>query len=239
MPCLPRYSTVAACRFRPNKKQQLLFNAIVLGLSAGLWEELVRYAVLRWWAKSGRTWRRAILFGTGWEGMEAGIFGLVIFMTFINMVTLKNADLSQVVPPSQAQTIPQLQQALTTYWSSPWYLPLVGVLERLFTLPIQIALSVLVLQAFVRNRFRWVWIAVLFHAAVDFSAVLFGGLFGIAIAEAITGAFGLIVIGLIYAFRSPEPIPPLDDSSPQAPPAPLQLPEIEETPENLDRSRYN
>src|SRR5688572_30652271 len=44
---------------------KLPFNAIVLGLTAGLCEEIARYVVYRRWIKSARTWREALMFGAG------------------------------------------------------------------------------------------------------------------------------------------------------------------------------
>ena len=50
---------------------QVLFSAVFLGLSAAFFEELTRYAGLRWWAKEARSWAKGLLFGYGWGGMEA------------------------------------------------------------------------------------------------------------------------------------------------------------------------
>jgi len=38
----------------PPDEYQLLFSAILVGLSAGLFEEITRYVGLRWWAKDAR-----------------------------------------------------------------------------------------------------------------------------------------------------------------------------------------
>ena len=44
---------------------QLVFNAAFLGLSAGLFEELFRYGMFRWWARDARSWRTGVLTGAG------------------------------------------------------------------------------------------------------------------------------------------------------------------------------
>lgn len=43
-----------------DPKFQLIFNAVFLGLSAGIFEEGARYLVLRWWAKDARSWRKGV-----------------------------------------------------------------------------------------------------------------------------------------------------------------------------------
>ena len=47
------------------------FNAVVLGLTAGLCEETARYVGYRWLAKKARYWRDALMLGAGHGGIEA------------------------------------------------------------------------------------------------------------------------------------------------------------------------
>ncbi len=47
---------------------QRLISAVFLGLSAGLFEELFRYGMFRWWAKDARSWRKGVLTGAGHGG---------------------------------------------------------------------------------------------------------------------------------------------------------------------------
>ena len=60
------------------KSYQTIFNAIFAGLSAGLFEELFRYGMFRWWAKDARSWKKGILAGAGHGGAahEARLVGL-------------------------------------------------------------------------------------------------------------------------------------------------------------------
>jgi uncharacterized membrane protein YhfC len=58
---------------------QLVIVAILYGLSAGVFEETARYLVYRFWLKKDaeRTWRSALIFGTGHGGIEAIILGVL------------------------------------------------------------------------------------------------------------------------------------------------------------------
>ncbi len=58
------------------------FNPVVLGLSAGLFEELTRAAIYAWWAKDARSWRKGVLLGAGHGGAEALLLGLAVLYTF-------------------------------------------------------------------------------------------------------------------------------------------------------------
>ncbi len=108
----------------------LIIGAMVVGLSAGLWEELFRYGMFRWWAKDARSWGSALLLGTGHGGAEAIILGLLVLYTFISMIMLKNMDMTTLVT---AEQLPLAQAQVQAFWSANWYDTLLGGVERIFT----------------------------------------------------------------------------------------------------------
>ncbi len=221
----------------PPANYHLAFNAIVLGLSAGLWEELARYATYRWWAKEARSWRRGLLLGAGHGGIEAIVLGGLVLYTFIRIVSLQGVDLSAVFPADQLELA---QAQITAYWSAPWYVSLLGAVERFFTLFAHLALSLLVLQVFTRGQKYWLWLAVIWHTLLDAVTVYTAGQWGFVWSEVALAGFTILNLGLIFILRQPEPIEPA--SSPESPlPDPHtipDLPKIEITPDTLDSTRY-
>ena len=221
----------------PPDAWKLPFNAVVLGLSAGLWEEIARYATYRWWVKDARTWRKGVLLGAGHGGIEAIILGLLVLLAYVNMSIAAQMDLTGLVPADQ---LALAQQQVSAYWSAPWYATLLGALERAFTLPFHIAASLLVLQAFTRKQIRWLWLAVGWHALVDAGAVYVVGMWGVYAAEVWVAVSALANLALIYRLYRPEPPEPIGGLRPlpdlqTLPP----LAEPEESTENLDETRYN
>ena len=225
----------------PPQEYQLIFNAIVLGLSAGLWEELVRYGTLRWWiGKNVRTWSQALFFGNGWGGIEAIILGGLALLAFFQLLAMRNIDLSGLIPAAQLELV---RQQIESYWTMPWYNSLMGAYERAWTLIIQISFTVLVLQAFTRGKIIWVWLAVAWHALIDALAVYIAGTSGFVAAEVAVTIAGLISLGLIFALRQPEaieapsqplePLPVQDASILAAQPEPAIIAD------KLDDTRYN
>ena len=217
----------------------LLASAILLGLSAGLFEEGSRYLVLRYWAKGARSWGSGLLFGAGHGGMEAIILGVFVLATFVNLVAIRGTDLATIVPPAQLATA---QQQVAAYWGVPWYDALLGALERTLTIPCQIAMAVLVMQAFTRGKLRWLWLAVLYHALLDAVAVYLMGVLGqqsgaAYIIEGGVAVFTLLSLALILLLRQPEPPAPAGPPPPP-PPVPLRAIEPPVTPENLETSRF-
>jgi uncharacterized membrane protein YhfC len=189
----------------------MVFNGVFLGLAAGLFEELFRYAMFRWWAKDARSWRKGVLAGAGHGGAEAIIFGGLALFSFIQLVGQRNGGLSS---GSQA----------AAYWSSSWVIAFLPAYERLCTIIIQVSMAVLVLQTFTRRQWFWVWFAVLYHALIDFITVpASAGVISIYVAEAIIGGFALFSLFIIFALRRPEPVEQAQPDAPSAPSEPAAL----------------
>jgi uncharacterized membrane protein YhfC len=225
----------------PPEEYSLIFNALVLGLSAGLWEEIARYLAYRFWAKDARSWSRGLLMGAGHGGIEAILLGVIVLVNFFVMIVLSNSDLVSMVPADQ---IEPARQQISTYWGMPWYDPLLGALERVSAITFHLAASVIVLQVFLRKQIRWLFLAVGLHTLFNAVAVYAVATWGPYLTEALLAGIALLCLGLIFWLRSPDPDdeivvdPRLSLPIPPASGDELSIPEIEETPENLDQTRY-
>jgi len=225
----------------PPPAYQLLFSAVVLGLSAGLCEEVARYLVYRFWIKDARHWRPALMFGAGHGGVEAILFGGLALWGALNIIVLSQTDLTTLGMP--ADQLAAVKEQLALALSYPWWYPLLGTVERIFALATHVALAVLVLQAFKRRNLAWLLAAILWHAAVDGVAVYLVGALGPGAgplwAEAALALFALAALGVIWALR--EPYAPPAAPGPAAPlpmPAAKALKPAIPTAEALDKSRY-
>jgi uncharacterized membrane protein YhfC len=213
---------------------QNVILSVFLGLSAGLFEELSRYAMYRWWAKDARSWGKGLLVGAGHGGIEAIVLGLLVLYGYVQMQIVRGMDVSTLVTPDKVELAKAQIQA---YWSAPWYMTLLGALERLFTIPLHLACSVLVLQAFTRKKFWWVGLAIIFHALADSIAVYISKIgFSALVIEGIIGIFAIVSVVIVFALRQPEP-------AAEAIPIPVSTPEfrlepVDETKETLDQTRY-
>ena len=225
----------------PPSEYALVFNAIVLGLSAGLWEEITRWSVYRWWAKDARSWRKAVLMGTGHGGIEAILLGLLALYTFVQLMALKQVDVVSILPPGQAELV---QQQVEAYWATPLSHALLGALERSLTLVVHITLSVVVLQAVIRHQLRWLWLAIGLHTAVNAAAVYVFATWGAIPAEITIAIFAAICLGITFALRKPEPeLDPVQASEKSKGDVKsisgIQIEPPQESDENLENTRYN
>ncbi|MCI0397840.1 MAG: YhfC family glutamic-type intramembrane protease [Chloroflexi bacterium] len=147
---------------------RLVQAALVLGLTAGLTEELAR-AVGYWLLRSARRSEDGIMLGLGHGGIEAMVLGGVLVAAQVSsLASLRGTDLQTLELPAGQLVL--LQQQMELLFSSPW-LALAPVLERLLALALQVSLSLIVLQAFTRRNWLYLVAAILYHAAVDAIAV--------------------------------------------------------------------
>ncbi len=137
---------------------------VLLCFTAGLFEETGRYVGYRWlMARDEKTWPMAVMFGLGHGGIESIL--LVGLSNLINFAVLLCYPLLQGILPGEIGG--QLAQMVATISSYPNWYPLLAAWERLWTVPVHVALSVVVLQVFRRKQTRWLWLAILLHTAVN------------------------------------------------------------------------
>lgn len=161
-----------------------LFSA----LTAGIFEEGVRVLAMGAIIKP-MDYYKGIMYGIGHGGGgEAMIFvGLQTLTNYIIVKFFSNILSDNVISQSKMMI---------------WYLPMVGAVERIFGITIQIALSVLIAYAFISKKYYFIFIAIIYHVIVDFVAVYLNYKFGIYISEASVLLFATIGIVIIFLLKT-------------------------------------
>lgn len=184
---------------------------LILSLTAGLFEEIGRYLGYRWFmGKEEKTWRKAVMYGTGHGGLES-----MLLVGGLGLLTLINVLIIPTLNPSAlpAATQKQIADQFTAIAAQPAWLPLLGAYERVCAIAFHIAMSVVVLQVFRRGQIRWLWIAVLAHFTFDFASVSVAQVLPlvgvsdrtvIALAtEGVVTVGALLALWVIFALRDP------------------------------------
>ena len=183
------------------KSISLLANAIILGLLAGVFEETARYILFKLILKKSRSWKEGVLVGLGHGGAEAVLLGILAALAFITMTGYRNIDLS-TLPGIPADQLELARQQVAAYWSMPWYMALMGFVERIFAICLHVSLSVMVLYSIAYYKPIWFWLALLWHAFVDAVAVYVGQEVGILAVEGIVAIFAILSLWITFKMRS-------------------------------------
>ncbi len=176
----------------------LIFGGLLLGLSVGVVEELLRYGMFRWWARDARTFESGLLLGTGQGGAASIALAFLVLYNFVNMAIVRNLDLTTLAPADQAQI---MQVQITAFWSAPWFYTLREAIGQLFMLTIQICLALMVLQSFVRKQWFWVLLAIAFHILVEAARVIVLNLSNENWMNVTLGIFAVFSILIILTMR--------------------------------------
>jgi uncharacterized membrane protein YhfC len=211
----------------------LIVGALLLGLSAGLFEEIARWLGLRYWIKDARSWNSSLMYGAGWGGIEAILLGLIVLWVLVQALLFQQGSLQSLIPPEQLELV---DAQFAAYWGTPLFLNLLGAVERSFALMLHLSLSVMVMRAFTHSNRLWLVAAIAWHAFVDAVAVVAVTQISPVATEAIVGVMGFISLAIIFRLKE-EDLP--DEERPKAPRVEFEPAPVKITKEKIDDSRYS
>ena len=143
-------------------------TALVLGLTAGLCEELARtvgYLLLPHY----RRYEDGVMMGLGHGGFEAMVFGgVMVAATVTALLPMRGVDLESLELSVEQAAI--VSRQLDIFTSSP-LLALSPLIERSLAICAHVIFSLLVWKAFVRRNVLYLLIAIAYHAILDAIAV--------------------------------------------------------------------
>jgi len=170
--------------------------------AAALYEETGRYVAMRLFVSRVGEPGTAVSYGLGHGGAESILVGTLGQTQAMIMALLLNAGLLGALLGGRLPhaALLKLQAALTKI-DLP--LALMGGMERVWALMIQIGCSLLVWRAVARKDLRWLAAALLAHFSIDSVAgAAQRGLLTIQTTEAVVTAIGLVLL-VFYLIRLP------------------------------------
>lgn len=140
--------------------------ALIVSLSAGVFEEIGRYLGYKLLIKKYYSWSDGFAFGVGHGGIEA-----ILLLGLPLLLNTSSIIMSASLNP---------------------YMTMLGGFERLSAITIQIGLSLLVLLAVKNRKLGFVILAIIIHMVIDFIPVMLLGRINTFILEGIIGVFAAI-----------------------------------------------
>lgn len=183
---------------------QALLSGLLLGLSAGVFEEVARYIMFRFGAQDARTWPTGLMLGAGHGGIEAVILGLLAGAGVFNIYLIQTGAAEQLATQSP-EVLAVAREQIAELIAGPKIMLVAGALERIFALTFHMSASLLVMQAFVRRNIGWLALAILWHTILD-APLGAGALLGWSELQLglWVGSMALVSLGIILWFRRNE-----------------------------------
>ncbi|MDD3519630.1 MAG: YhfC family glutamic-type intramembrane protease [Actinomycetota bacterium] len=145
-------------RFNFMGEKLIILSILFPSFTAALFEEGLRTLGIGLIIKQ-KNFYKGLMYGIGHGGGgESMIF--VGFSLLANYIAYKLFG-----------SLPMFAALKANFDSINWYMPLIGAGERMMTIAIQLAFSVLVMAAFLKKKYYLIIIAFIMHIAVDFIAV--------------------------------------------------------------------
>ena len=174
--------------------------ALYGGLMAGLFEETGRFVAFKTILKKYRDRDAdALMYGAGHGGCEAAVLlGTTMISNIVMSVMLNHGLVSLLMKDVTPEQMPQALALLDSLTSSAPYTFLLGVIERIFAVIMQISLSVIVWFG-ANRKGKWMLypLAILLHLAVDGTAVVVSKFSSVWVTECVL--FVLTLLTALFA----------------------------------------
>jgi len=211
---------------------RLVLVSIFLGLSAGLFEELARYIMYRYWAREVRGWGGAMMAGAGHGGVEALFVAVTVAIT---VGTFSLAAFDRPLPMGEQQ-VALLKIYADGFFGARWFDVLLPAVERVAAILLHLSLSLAVFYSVTRKQVGWLLLAILWHTTVNAVGVGLAQSGRVYMAEAAIALMGLLSLAWIWSQRRPEP--PFSDSTEEVELRPIERLQLSADSEAIERSRY-
>ena len=205
---------------------------VAAGLSAGVFEEITRYLVMKFWLKKNYHTLLPLKYGVGHGGVEALLVGLLAAVTLVQVMVLRGDGLMASLGPEQAALA---KSQLELYWAGPWYQPFLGALERIAAMAFHIGASILVYKSIRSKNLAYLVIAVLGHTLLNAFAFIVAQQMELLLIE---GLLLIFTAGWLYWIWKIKEIDPEEALDLPIPPQ-VQITAGQITPEQIEESRYD
>jgi len=170
---------------------------------AGVFEEVGRYVVLKFFLKKERTRENAVLYGIGHGGIEVLMVVLPVYILYLLIdVLLSSGDVStacqvlNITEETVSATLPMVQTAAAFGIGDG----AVAVLERFLCMFVHIGLTMIIHYGVQTGKKRYLLFAVLLHMAVDTMAAVYQrGLVSVWVCEAWACVWTAVI--MIFALK--------------------------------------
>ena len=174
---------------------------LFLGGTAALFETTGRFIAFKFLLKKNRTFVDGIGYGIGHGGIEAmALVGLTNINNLILMLAINSGVFQALTGSLPTSTVEMIYNQLTGISAGTF---LLGGIERISVIIIQIALALLVLYAVKYKEYKYLLLSFLIHACLDAGVVILPSRFNMSMGalEVLIGILAICMLVSMYRKR--------------------------------------
>ena len=183
-------------------QENVFLYALYGGLMAALFEETGRYLAIRHvLRKEQENDYNALMYGAGHGGIEAiSVLGVAMVNNLVLSMMINSGSTESMTSAMGPEALTAFEQGVEALVTSPSWLFLIGFMERISAIILQLSLSVLVWYAVKANKRALFLLAIVLHLVVDFVSVLLSSSSNVhlMVVEAVIFGFALACAYLAY-----------------------------------------
>jgi uncharacterized membrane protein YhfC len=164
---IPLLNALSGTYWYQDLSDNTFLFSLFLGITAGIFEEVGRFIGYKVLIKrKNYSYKNGIGFGIGHGGFESVLLvGFTYINNIIMSIFINNGKFNTVFAASFSKdTLTLVKSQLI---DTKAYMFLLGGIERIFAITIQIAFSLIILYAVKYKKYRYILLAILLHALVD------------------------------------------------------------------------
>jgi uncharacterized membrane protein YhfC len=144
------------------------------GLMAGIFEETGRFLSFTLLKRKYKGIGTGLSYGIGHGGIEAIILaGIAMMVNIVLSILVNTGLLGTIMGTLEGAALEQMNVQITALVTTAPYWFLVGGMERIFAIGIQLSLSIIVFYSVFCKKKWWLYpVAIALHALIDFPAAL-------------------------------------------------------------------
>lgn len=186
----------------PNLQQMPFLFTVYTALAAGFFEETARLVGLRFLCKKDPDVMTGFAYGVGHGGIEALVIGIVgLSGNLVTLLMMKSGQTASMLSGLTGDQLAAAQQQLDALLAAPPLDFLQGGVERVMTVCLHIALSMIVWMVVTKRLPKWgYFMAVGLHAGIDVFAALYqaGVLHSVWAIEGLIALYTAVVCAGVY-----------------------------------------
>jgi len=142
---------------------------------AGIFEESARFVAFKILKRKYEGIGTALSYGIGHGGIESILLaGMSMINSIVSSIIINTGNIGMITGNYRGEALAAVNEHMAALVAAAPYMFLVGGIERLMAMAVQLSLSVIVFYAVFGKNKLWLYpLAIVFHAIVDIPAMLF------------------------------------------------------------------